>query len=120
MSGVLLSMLLALPAQAASPGTPSENPLRSYDTPLRAPMLASACATPDDAELHERLASFCAGYVTAVLENDPRLDNCYPFRAEVMDEIVARQRSAPQTDNNLLARDFVAAVARDLCRRAQP
>ena len=114
MSGFLLSILLA---QAASPGPATENPLRSDNRPLRAPLLASLCATPDDAELRERRTSFCAGFVTAVLENDPRLDHCSPFRAQVMDEIIRRQRTAPQTDRDVLARDFVVAIARDLCRR---
>ena len=115
-SGPFLSILLALSAQTAPPGTAAGNPLPPY-APLRAPLLAGACATPDDAELHERLTSFCAGYVTAVLENDPRLADCHPFRAEVMDAIVARHRATPLADNDVLARDFVVAVARELCHR---
>jgi hypothetical protein len=54
-----------------------------------------------------------------VLENDPRLDNCHPLMAHVMEEIIRRQRAAPLTDNAVLARDFVVEVARDLCGRAQ-
>jgi hypothetical protein len=118
-SGLSLSILLALSAQATVPGTAREDPLPPY-LPLRAPALAAYCATPEGAALAERLTSFCAGYLRAVLENDPRLDNCHPLMAHVMEEIIRRQRAAPLTDNAVLARDFVVEVARDLCGRGQP
>jgi hypothetical protein len=113
-----LWILVALAGQPASPD--AGNPLAQGYMPLRAPDLVRACARAEDDNLGYRLVGFCAGYVTAVLENDARLDGCYPFRAEVMDAIVARQRTAPQTDNEVLARDFVVAIARDLCRRTRP
>jgi hypothetical protein len=105
---------------ALSSAPVAAQPLSLSYMPLRAPFLASACAAPDGAELKERLTSFCAGYVTAVLENDPRLADCHPLRMYVLDEIIARQRQAPITDNEVLARDFVVEVARDLCRRTRP
>ena len=105
-----LSAALAVAAQA---------PDLSY-TPLRAPLLADLCSTPEDAELAERRTSFCAGYVRAILENDPRLGECRPLLPAVIEDIKARQRMGPLTDNNVLARDFVVDAARDLCPLAPP
>ena len=117
-SSLSLSILLALSAQTVSPGPAPEDPLPPY-IPLRAPALAAWCATPEGAALAERLTSFCAGYLRAVLENDPRLNNCHPLMAHVMEEIIRRQRTAPLTDNDVLARDYVVGVARDLCGRGR-
>jgi hypothetical protein len=95
----------------------AETPFPSY-VPLRAPLLAQSCATPDDDGMADRLTSYCAGYLRAVLENDPRLGHCHPLMANVMEEIIARQHRTQLTDDDVLARDFVVEVARDLCRRA--
>jgi hypothetical protein len=117
-SDSLLPILLALSAQATPPSA-DENPLSASYMPLRAPMLAHACTAPEDDNLGYRLVGFCAGFVTAVLENDPRLADCHPFRGEVMEAIVARHRTAPKIDDDELARDFVVEVARGLCTRAR-
>jgi hypothetical protein len=102
---------LGLAAAAAGQG-----PIPPY-MPLRAPMLAGLCATPNGTELAARRTGFCAGYVRAVLENDPRLQGCYPLLADVLEEVIARERRAPLIDDTILARDFVVEVAHELCGR---
>ena len=92
-SGLLLPILLALTAQATSPGTTGQNPLAASYMPLRAPMLAHTCAAAEEDNLGYRLVGFCAGYVTAVIENDPRLTDCHPFRGDVMEAITRMGKS---------------------------
>ena len=116
LAGALRAIVAAPLGLVAVYAAAAETPIPSA-IPLRAPLLAAMCAAPEDAELAGRRTGYCAGYLRAVLENDPRLGDCRPMMPDVMDEVIARQRRARLTDDDVLARDFVVDVARDLCRR---
>ena len=89
--------------------------------PMRAPALASACATPVESDLVERLVGFCNGYVRAVVENDPRFQGmaarCAPFPGTIVEEIVSRASAGTVPDDSVLARDFIYEVALTVCER---
>ena len=113
---ISLAFLVALHLQ-------SWPPTSGLDIPMSASVLAWHCTTTEEGTLGERRRSYCAGYVRAVLELDPELNQagapCTPSPSEVLDEIARRRNAGLAPSQGETARNYIVQTARDICRASR-